>query len=371
MKSSIQLGTVFGIPVGINYSWLIIFVLVTVSLSTVYFPNQHPEWGPGLAWGIGAATSLLLFVSVILHELAHSVVSVAQGIPVRSITLFIFGGVASISQEPRKAQHEFFMALAGPVSSLCLALVFWLASIATSGVLPPVSSLTQWLAYINLTLALFNLVPGFPLDGGRVLRSLVWWVTGNFKSATRVATILGQVVAYGFIVAGILMVIRGNFDGLWLAFIGWFLENAASQSYQQVALQEALRGVKAGDIMERECAYIPGNLTIDLFVHNYVLPQSRRCFLLTDRGRLSGMVTLHDVKEVPKDRWENTQVRDIMMSLDKVKRVQASDDAWSVLQLMDSEDVNQVPVMDGDQVVGLISRENVIRFIRMRSELGI
>jgi len=371
MKSSIELGRVFGIPIGINYSWLIIFVLVTLSLSTVYFPSQHPEWSPALAWSIGAATSLLFFLSVIIHELAHSVVSVANGVPVQSITLFIFGGVASISHEPRKAQHEFFMALAGPVSSLCLAILFWLASIATRRVLAPVSSLAQWLAYINLTLALFNLIPGFPLDGGRVLRALVWWLTGNFKVATRVATGLGQFVAYGFILTGILMVIRGNFDGLWLAFIGWFLENAASQSYQQVALQEALRGVKASDIMERDCAYIPGNLTIDLFVHNYVLPQSRRCFLLTDRGRLTGMVTLHDVKEVPKEKWENTQVRDIMKPLDTVKRVQPSDDAWSVLQLMDSENVNQVPVMDGDQVVGLINRENVIRFIRTRSELGI
>lgn len=371
MKSSIQLGKIFGIPIGINYSWIIIFVLVTVSLSTVYFPGVHPEWGPVLAWAVGAATSVLFFVSVIIHELAHSLVSIAQGIPVRSITLFIFGGVASISEEPKKAQHELLMALAGPASSLCLALLFWLASILTREAIAPVSSLAQWLAYINLSLGVFNLIPGFPLDGGRVLRALVWWLTGNLKTATRVASVLGQVVAYMFIIFGILMVVRGNFDGLWLAFIGWFLENAASQSYQQVALKESLLGVKAGDIMNRECAYIPGNLTVDLFVHNYVLPQSRRCFLLTERGRPTGMVTLHNVKEVPKEKWENTQVRDIMMPLDGVKRVKITDDAWSVLQLMDAQDVNQVPVMDGDQLVGLISRDNVIHFIRARSELGV
>jgi Zn-dependent protease len=371
MKSSIQLGNILGIPIGVNYSWIIIFTLVTMSLSTVYFPNLHPDWSPILTWVVGAATSLLFFVSVIIHELAHSAVSLAQGVPVRSITLFMFGGVASISEEPRKAQHELVMALAGPISSLCLSLLFWLVSLAATGALDPVASLARWLAWINLTLALFNLIPGFPLDGGRVLRALVWWFTGSLKTATRVASVSGRVVAYAFITFGILMVIRGNLDGLWLAFLGWFLEIAASQSYQQVALRESLHGMKAGDIMNRECAYIPGNLTVDLFVHNYVLPQSRRCFLTTEGGRPAGMLTLHSVKEVPREKWQATQVRDIMMPLQSVKRVRVTDDAWSVLQLMDAEDVNQVPVMDGEQLVGLISRDNVLRFIRTRSELGV
>jgi CBS domain-containing protein len=167
------------------------------------------------------------------------------------------------------------------------------------------------------------------------------------------------------------MVIRGRIDGLWLAFIGWFLENAASQSYQQVALREALRGVKAGDIMNRECAYVPGDLPVDQFVHDYILPQSRRCFLLSDSGRLTGIVTMHNVKGVPRTKWGNTSVGDIMTPLDGVKRVKITDDALSVLELMDREDINQVPVMDGPRLAGLVSRDNVLRFIRARSELGI
>ena len=370
MRSSIQLGRIFGIPIGINYSWIVIFLLVTTSLSGYYFPSVHPEWSPALLWAVGAATSVLFFASVLVHELAHSAVSIAQGIPVQSITLFIFGGVASIAAEPKRARDEFFMALAGPLASLGLALFFWLVTLLTARVLVPLSSLSSWLAWINLSLAVFNLIPGFPLDGGRVFRAIVWWITGNLTSATRIATILGRVVAYMFVILGVLAVFRGDIDGLWLAFIGWFLDSAAIQSLRQVELREALRGVKAGDIMTQECAYVPEQLTVDLFVHNYLLPQSRRCFLLTDRGRLTGMVTMHRIKEVPRDKWEETHVGAIMTPFDSVKHVQVTDDALSVLELMDHEDVNQVPVMDGENLVGLISRDNVVHFIHTRTELG-
>ena len=370
MKSSIQIGRIFGIPIGINYSWIIIFLLVTTSLSGYYFPTVHPEWPPVLLWVVGATTSVLFFASVVVHELAHSAVSIAQGVPVDSITLFIFGGVASISSEPKRARDEFLMAVAGPLASLGLALFFWVVALLTSHLLVPLSSLSSWLAWINLSLAVFNLIPGFPLDGGRVFRAGVWWITGNLTNATRIATVLGKVVAYMFVILGVLAVFRGDIDGLWLAFIGWFLDSAASQSMRQVQLREALRGVKAGDIMTQECAYVPEHLTVDLFVHNYLLPQSRRCFLLTDRGRLTGMVTMHKLKEVPRDKWQDTHVGDIMTPFDSVKHVQVTDDALSVLELMDREDVNQVPVMAGETLVGLISRDNVVHFINTRAELG-
>lgn len=370
LRSSIHIGTVFGIPIGINYSWIIIFALVTLSLSGSRFPSLYPEWPEWQYWALGVAASLLFFISVLIHELAHSVVSTAQGVPVKSITLFIFGGVSNISAEPKKAIDEFLMAAAGPASSLILAFLFWTFSLVTVLFFPPLAALGRWLAGINFTLAIFNLIPGFPLDGGRVFRSIVWGLTGNVSTATRVAAILGQVVAYLFIFVGIFMVIRGNLDGLWLALIGWFLESAASQSYRQVALRDALRGVKAGDLVSRDCAYVPDNLSVEQFVHDYVLPQSRRCFLITNQGNLSGLATIHNIRAVHKSEWDHTSLKDVMTPVDQVKRVQITDDAVSVLELMDQEDVNQVPVMDGNQLVGMIGRDAMLRFIRTRAELG-
>lgn len=371
LKSSLSLGKVFGIPIGINYSWIIIFALVTLSLGGSHFPNLYPGWPDWEYWALGVAASVLFFASVVIHELAHSVVSQAQGVPVKNITLFIFGGAASISAEPKKPMDEFLMAVAGPASSLILAGLFWVLSLTMAFIFPPLAALGRWLAGVNFALAAFNLIPGFPLDGGRVFRAIVWGLTGNLGTATRIAAILGQVVAYSFILVGIFMAIRGNFNGLWLALIGWFLESAASQSYRRLAVYEALRGVKAGDLVSRECAYVPDNLSVEQFVHDYVLTQSRRCFLITDQGKLAGLATIHNVRDVPKSAWGQTSLKDVMTPLDGIKRAQINDDAVSVLELMDQEDINQVPIMDGDELVGLVGRDAMLHFIRTRAELGV
>jgi Zn-dependent protease/CBS domain-containing protein len=372
MQSSIQFGRVFGIPIGINYSWLAIFVLVTLSLSMVYFPSSYPDWPVAVTWAIGVATSLLFFISVLIHELSHSVVSVAQGVPVKSITLFIFGGVSNISAEPRRARDEFWMAIAGPGSSLILGILFGLGWILLSPVYEPIAALCRWLAGINVSLAVFNLIPGFPLDGGRVLRSIVWGATGNPYKATRAASILGQIVAYLFILVGFFMALRGNWDGLWLAFVGWFLENAASQSYRQVALREALHGTTAGELMTRECSMIPADLPVDRFVNEYLLTQGRRCFLVTATDEhLTGMITLGNVKDIPKSEWRNTTIDKAMTPLANLRRVKPTDDAATVLDMMDAADVNQLPVVEDDHLIGLIGRDAMLRFIRTRTELNV
>jgi Zn-dependent protease len=251
LTRSIPLGRILGIPIGLDYSWFLVFALVTWSLAGSYFPEQYPGWSTGLYWTIGLATSLLFFASVLLHEFGHSVIALRNGIPVRSITLFIFGGVAQIGREPGSPGVEFRVAIAGPIVSLALAGLF--GALGWFGAsLAPLAALATYLAYINGSLALFNLIPGFPLDGGRVFRAIVWQVTHSFRRATEIAGGAGHLFAWLFIFWGVWQMFGGNFvGGLWIAFIGWFLENAATASVQQMTLERLLTGHTVGEIMMR------------------------------------------------------------------------------------------------------------------------
>jgi len=371
LKGGIPLGRILGVSIKLHYSWFIIFVLVTWALATGYFPSVYPHWNQATYWGIGLATSLLFFGSVLAHELSHSVVAQAAGIPVKSITLFVFGGVSQISKEPERADVEFRMALAGPFSSLVIAGIFWGIHIATIDVSQPAAALTYWLAWINAVLAGFNLIPGFPLDGGRVLRSILWWRSKNLRSATRVAATIGRGMGYLFIFGGIFWIFWGNwFNGLWIALIGWFLENAAAGSYQQVALQDMLRGHKVSEVMTRDCPTVSPGLTIEQLVHDYLLNTGRRCFPVVEGSNLVGLVTLNDVKGVSREHRLTKTVQETMTPLDKLKSVRPSDDLSDVLQLLTTEDVNQLPVIENNAIVGMVARDNLLSFIRTRSELG-
>jgi len=372
LKAGIPLGSYFGISVRLHYSWFIIFVLVTWALATGYFPYSYPEWSTATYWGIGLATSLLFFLSVLIHELSHSLVAQSAGIPVKSITLFIFGGLSQISREPGRPNIEFRMALAGPLSSLLLGGIFWGIHIATKGTSEPAAALTLWLAWINAVLAGFNLIPGFPLDGGRVLRAILWWRTNNLKKATRIASTSGRVVGYLFIFGGIFWIFRGEWiNGLWIALIGWFLENAAVGSYQQVAFQDMLRGHNVSEVMTRDCPAVSPKLSIEQLIHDYVLNSGRRCFPVSEDGRLLGLVTLNDIKDIPRELRLTRTVAESMTPLDKLKSVRPSDDLADVLQLLTSEDINQLPVVENGNIVGMIARDNLLSFIRARTELGI
>ncbi len=372
MEASLRLGRLFGIPLELSYTWFFVFAMVTLSLAMYYFPTHYPLWSPATYWLVGLATSVLFFASVVAHELAHSLVARASGIPVRSITLFIFGGVASIAREARKPADELVMALVGPLMSVALAALFGALWLLTRGISQPLAALARYLGWINLSLALFNLIPGFPLDGGRVLRSIVWGLTGNLRWATRLASLVGQGVAALFIIVGLGMSVAGRWaDGLWLIFIGWFLENAAVRSYRQLVLRQALRGVTVAEVMSRDCIAVPGDMPLTRLVYDYLLGTGRRCFFVTEEGKLRGLLTVHNVKGIPQPRWDEVTVAQAMTPYNALKKVSPQDEALAVLERMDEEDVNQMPVVEEGRLVGLIGRDRLLHFVRTRLELGL
>ncbi|MEO8046098.1 MAG: site-2 protease family protein [Nitrospirota bacterium] len=368
---SLRLTTIRSIEVGLHYSWFIIFFLITFSLTT-RFASEHPHWTTAEHYTVAIATSLLFFASILLHELAHSFVALAKGIPVRSITLFAFGGVAQIGREPDRPLTEFQIAVAGPIASAVLAVGFWFVSHLAGDQFEHVAALGGWLASINLMLAVFNLVPGFPLDGGRIFRAAIWHYTGSFSKATRIAAGSGQIIGYALIVGGIWMgLITGNwFSGLWLAFIGWFLRNAAQESVQQMSVQSALSGLVAEDIMARDCPTVSGQLSLTDLVQEHILRMGRRCFLVLQNGRLEGLITLHQVKAVPQERWSDSVVAQAMTPIDRLQAVAPETPLTDVLGVMEQHDVNQVPVTQAGQLLGMITRDHLLRVLTANAELG-
>ncbi len=376
MGNAFNLGRLFGIQFRLHYTWFIIFTLITVSLSWQLFPSSYPDWPLALHWTMGIVTSLLFFASILAHELAHSLVGRANNIPIKSITLFIFGGVAQMTREARSAGAELKMAAAGPACSLAIAGLFYAVSFFTQNAIVPVAAMAIQLAYINAALAVFNLIPGFPLDGGRVFRSILWQVTGNYKRSTRIATRVGQGTGYLFILGGVLIVFLqpfglGWFSGLWLAFIGWFLGNAASASYRQAQWRGALQGFTASQVMTSDYPVVPLSITVSQLVQGYIFTSGRSCFLVADEGGVRGILTLPSIKSVSQPNWGVTQVKEIMTPVDKLKMAHPNQDALSILEQMDESNINQMPVVSEGRVIGLITRDNLIRLLRTRSELGI
>lgn len=370
MHSSIRLGRVFGIEIGFHYTWFIIFGLITWSLSAGYFPTQYPHWSAALGWTVGVLTSLLFFTSVVLHELGHSLVAIRRGIPVKNITLFVFGGAAHIEREVERPQDEVAITIAGPLVSLALALFFWVVAWAAQAV-EPLAALTAWLARINLVLALFNLVPGFPLDGGRLLRAAVWAWRGDFRAATQVASRSGQLLAYLLMALGIFTAFAGNMvSGLWLIFLGWFLASAAEASYQDVLTRGLLSDVRVRQIMDRDPVVIGRAVSLRRLVDDYVLGKSTRAVLVVEDGELSGIITLTDVKNVPVEEWDNTTVSAVMTRM-PLETVAADASVTDLIQRLGGKDLHVLPVLDGGRLVGTVNRSHVIRYLQVRQELGI
>lgn len=376
MRNALSLGRLFGIEIELDYSWFIIFILVAWSLAVGYFPQGYPGWPAGLYWGVALITSLLFFGSVLAHELAHSLVARRHGTPVHSIRLFIFGGVAQITEEPRSARAEFQLTIAGPLTSLGLGLLFgaiWWATRAQGGS-TPLAALAQWLSFVNFMLAGFNLIPGFPLDGGRIFRSIVWAITKDLRRATQLAAAIGRGVAFLFILAGVLLLFRGYLiNGLWLAFIGWFLENAAAQSWRQFTLQELLQGHKVREVLTSASDWpqVPPELSLQELVEEHILTSLRRCLPVISDGRLLGVVTVHKLREVPRERWTTTRVAEVMIPLERVKTIAPEAELLAALQLMTREDINQLPVVVDENLVGMLARDKILAFIQTRAELGL
>ena len=366
--SGIRIGEIFGIPIYLHPSWFIIFLLITLSLRT-QFTSQHPGWSNAQHWALGIITSVLFFASVVFHELSHSIVALRYRIPVKSITLFVFGGVSSIERDASSAKQEFNIAIAGPLSSLFLAGCFWLVSHYWHGN-EMVTSAAMWLAGINLLLGLFNLVPGFPLDGGRILRGITWGVTGDFAKATRIASNAGRIFAYVMILIGVWEALNGNWvGGLWTAFIGWFLLSAAQESIAQVTIRNTFTGVRAEDIMTRDIPTVARDISLEEYLQE-VLRTGRRCHIVTGAGRPVGLVTLHAVRTVPREEWGVTSIQAVMLPLDKLHSASPDEPALGVLERMQSEDINQMPVISEGQIVGMIGRDTILRALQTRLQVG-
>jgi Zn-dependent protease/CBS domain-containing protein len=364
------MGRLFGIEVGIHYSWFIIFALVTWSLAVGFFPVLYPGWPTGTYWVVGAISAILLFAAVLVHELSHSLVAKREGLPVSSITLFIFGGVSNITREPGSPGEEFWMALVGPLSSLIIGIVAGAAAFAVSGFNEQLTAVLFYLAIINLLLAFFNLVPAFPLDGGRVFRSIVWSITKDLTRATRIASIVGQGFAYLFIFGGILWAFSGNIlSGLWFVLIGWFLNAAAEAAYRQVRTEELLKGVSVQQMMTRDVETVEPSISIRQLVDDYILPHNRRALPVVEDSELVGIITLYDVRNVPRSEWDFTLVRDVMTPRDRLYVLHPDDEVAQAFGILSQQDINQLPVLDKGKVIGFVTRGHLLRFLQTRQEI--
>jgi Zn-dependent protease/CBS domain-containing protein len=367
-KNSIPFGRIFGIPLGIDYSWFLIFVLFTWSFATGYYPAEFKNWSAVEYWAVGAVTAVVLFASVLLHELGHSWMALRYKIPVRSITLYIFGGISHISVEPTSALSEFWITIAGPIVSFALAGIFALLTIIVSG-FAPLLALFKYLAYINLVLGVFNLIPGYPLDGGGVLMAIVWGITHNRHRAILFASVTGNVFAYLFIFYGVSQIFAGNLmNGLWTAFIGWFLLTASRGQVQQERIKGLLSGHKASEAMSRNYTAIQSDTTLQYLVDDHILGSSRRSFIVEKAGQVIGLLTLHHLKDIPKDQWSTTTAAQAMIPVSQLKQVGVDTELWDAIQEMDRDGVNQLPVLAAGQIQGMLTREDVINFLRKLHE---
>ena len=370
-KSTLRLGRILGIQVGIHYSWLIIFLLMTLSLNA-YFTETHGDWAVGTPLATAVITSLLFFSSIVLHELGHSVVAMSRGIRVRSITLFIFGGMAETEKESDSPASEFWIAIAGPVVSLMLAGLFYTLFRVFGPASEAVAEACRWLASINLVLAIFNLLPGFPLDGGRVFRALVWQLSGDAATGMRWAVGAGRMVAYGLVALGFVTMLRTGqiLNGIWLMAIGLFLLTAAEASGRAYGLTQLLKGTKARDVMRTDVPIISGDMRITDWLDDHVLRSGDRAYLVEEQNRIVGIVTLSDCRRLPQEQVSRTQLKHVMTPVEELRVVDADSDVEAVLRLMTERSLNQVPVMDSGAVVGWIDRDRLLKIISLHSEAG-
>lgn len=369
-KRTISIGHIFGIPIGLDPSWFLAFALITWALAVSYYPEDFKNWSVAEYWTVAAATTILFFGSVVLHEVGHSVVAMHYKIPVRRITLFIFGGIAEIGAEPPSAKAEFWIAIAGPLVSFGLAILFGLLQ-SVFATIAPLFAMVRYLALTNGSLAVFNLIPAFPLDGGRVFRAIVWKITGSMRQATIIAANLGRFIGFLFILFGVWQMFRGNFmDGLWIAFIGWFLESAAASQVQQQTVHDTLAGHKVSEVSSQAYASVRADDSLQHVVDENILSRGQRCFIVERDHKAVGLLTLQMIKEVPRNEWGTTTAAQAMLLMRDVKRVQPDSELWDALEEMDRDGVNQLPVVADGRMMGMLSRDNLIGYLRTHRELG-
>jgi Zn-dependent protease len=369
--SSFKLGRLFGVDVGVHWSWIFIFLIVTWSFATGILDHYYPGWSDAQRWVAAALVSSVFFLSVLLHELSHAIVSNRLGLPVRSITLFVFGGVANLEREPDNATDEFRIAIVGPATSMALGVLFAAGWAAIYPFSDEIAGISAYMALINVSLAIFNMLPGFPLDGGRVFRSIVWRRNHDRLRATRAASRVGEWIAYGLMAIAVFeMVIGSVVSGIWLLLIGFFLRNASTASYEQLVIETTLSGIRVRDVMRRDPALVPPDMSVDELVHDHVLGGHARCFAVMAAAEFVGIMTLTDVRKVPRDQWATTSVFRAMTPAGQLHAVSPDDNLMAVLRLMAEHDVNQLPVLRGRELAGMLDRGDVMRFIQVRRDLG-
>ncbi|MFW5748685.1 MAG: site-2 protease family protein [Chloroflexota bacterium] len=390
MQRGLSLGRLFGIEIRVDWSWLLIFFLIAWNLS-VAFNQIYPDRGLGLAWGLAIVAALLFFASVLAHEMAHSLMARQQDVQVRSITLFLFGGVADIQREPPSPKAEFLITIVGPLVSIALGgALLIIANLIIAVVEPvngtpalsdisPFATLLVWLGSINIVLAVFNMIPGFPLDGGRILRSALWAITDNLRKATRWASWAGQTFAWLLIISGVAMIFgiavpvfgSGGIGGLWLIFIGWFLNSAAIQSYRRIVIQDLLSDVPVQQIMRSDPPTVPTGITVQELVDNYMMRTDDHAFPVVDDAQLVGFVTLDDIRSVPRADWSSRQVSDVMTRADDLETVSPDADSSDAMTRLMQRDVRQLPVVeDGRRLTGVLRRADIIKWLRLQSDLS-
>ena len=386
-----NLGRVFGIRIQLHWSWLVIFTLLTLSLAGGVLPAWHPAWSPSLRWAVAIAACLLFFASILIHELAHSLVARARGLPVRRILLFLFGGVSNIERDPPSARDEFLITIVGPLTSFAVGIVcvslgtvvagreFRANPAAAVADLSPLATLLMWLGPVNLLLAAFNLVPGFPLDGGRVLRAILWATTHDLRRATRWAALVGRVVAMLFVIAGAAMLFgfrvpvwgAGSVNGLWLLMIGWFLYDAAVASVGQMEMKEALEDVPVARIMRRRVPEVSPDLPVSELVEHWMLQgEEERAFPVMEGDHLEGIVTLEDVRRTPRERWNDLRVVDIMTPERDLEVVEEGTAAGEALGKLLRGNLEQLPVVEKGHLEGIVRRADILRCVELRAGNG-
>jgi Zn-dependent protease len=366
VTTSIELGRIFGIRIGINWSWLVVFALILWTLAAAIFPSSNPGLSDGTYLAMAIVASFAFFASLLLHELGHAVQARREGMEIEGITLWLFGGVAQFKGMFPSAGAEFRIAIAGPLVSLALGILFslgaWLVSAHEA-----VDGVAAWLGYINLMLLVFNMLPALPLDGGRVLRSALWRAKNDFRAATRVAAGVGRAFGYLFIAAGIaLFVFQGSFSGAWLAFIGWFLLQAATNEDRYLLISDALRDLRVRDLMVRDPVTVPAEMSIGRFMDEVAWTRRYTTYPVMDDGRVVGLLAFRCVAEVPRSDWDERLVRECMIDRDKVPNLGEDEPAVEALAELSEAGIHRGLVVDGERLAGLVSITDLARALEVR-----
>lgn len=389
MGKGIRIVKLFGIDIEVDWRWLLILLLVVWNLSTT-FAQVHPDWSTIFAVTMGILAALLFFLSVLLHELAHSLVAKSQGLSVNKITLFLFGGVSNIREEPKSPGNEFTMAILGPVTSIVIGFVLLLLAgvglqVQNLSQLDPMEflqdlgafrTLAVWLGSINVILGVFNLVPGFPLDGGRVLRSIIWAITDNLRKATRWASYIGQGIAWVMITGGIAMIFgiripffgQGLVNGVWLILIGWFLNNAAIRSYQRLVVKDVLENVPVRHMIKRNPPTVSADLTVEALIEEHIMQTDDHAFPVMEDGKLVGIVCLDDVRRVPSGERPTKRISEIMTPKSELITISPDDPANDALKEISSRSIRQLLVLQDGELFGLVRRRDIVRYLQLQSD---